>query len=160
MNKQIRILGAGLAGGFVGNGVLGILFSLPVVTSILYDPSLQSNLFIEVTPQRDVPISVAGLVVLSIIHAWLFQLFRPSIPGRTWKAKGLFWGFTIWLMYWLFQEWFIYHTLLREPLILNLLELTLLLTGSVVEGLVISFILKEQTFDLLSESLLHKKSVT
>jgi len=44
-------------------------------------------------------------------------------------------------MFWVFQEWFIYHTLLGEPLALNLLELAILLAGSLVEGLVIAFIL-------------------
>ena len=44
-------------------------------------------------------------------------------------------------MYWLFQEWFIYNTLLGESIILNLLELCILAIGSGVEGLVISFVL-------------------
>lgn len=138
-NNPVRIISAGLLGGFLGNGVLGGIFSLPLVKSILYDPSLQSKLFIDVTPGRDIPISVAGLVVLSIVHAWLFAMFLPSLPGGTRLKKGLFWGVTIWLMYWVFQEWFIYHTLLMEPFILNFLELAILLAGSLVEGVVISF---------------------
>jgi flagellar biosynthesis protein FliQ len=44
-------------------------------------------------------------------------------------------------MYWLSQEWFIYHTLLGEPLLLNILELSILLTGSLVDGLIIAFFL-------------------
>jgi hypothetical protein len=136
-----RILAAGLVGGFVGNGVLGALFSSPPVKSILYNPNIQSALFIEITPKRNIPVSVAGLVILSVIHSWLFSLLSPSMPGGTWMRKGFFWGFAIWAMYWLFQEWFIYHTLLGEPILLNLLELILLLAGSVVEGLIIAFIL-------------------
>jgi len=132
---------AGWVGGFVGNGVLGALFSIPPIKSILYDPALQSRLFIDITPRRDIPVSVAGLVILSAIHGWLFGLLRPSVPGSTWVTKGLFWGFAIWAMYWLLQEWFIYHTLLQEPLILNLLELVLLLGGSLIEGLIISFLI-------------------
>lgn len=144
-NNFGRVLAAGLLGGFLGNGVLGGIFSLPPVKSILYDPSLQSKLFIEVTPMRDIPVSVAGLVILSIIHALLFDTFRPALPGETWLKKGLFWGVTIWLMYWVFQEWFIYHTLLMEPLILNALELIILLFGSLVEGVVISFMVARPT---------------
>lgn len=136
-----RAIVAGLIGGFVGNGVLGAIFSSPPIKSILYNPAWQSQLFIDITPNRNIPLSVAGLVVLSVIHGWLFQVFLPSIPGSTWMKKGLFWGFTIWAMYWLFQEWFIYNTLLGEPLILNLLELTVLLLGSLAEGLVIAFVL-------------------
>lgn len=136
---------AGLLGGFIGNGVLGALFSTPFIKSILYNPAFQSPLFIDITPKRNIPVSVTGLVLLSAIHGWLFAVLRPSIPGSNWVQKGLFWGFTIWAMYWLFQEWFIYHTLLQEPLILNLLELILLLAGSVIEGLIISFLIERKT---------------
>lgn len=115
-NGAVRIVIAGLVGGFLGNGLMGALFSSPPVQSILYNPEWQSPLFIELTPKRNIPLSVAGLVVLS----------------------G---GLSIWLMYWLFQEWFIYNTLLGEPLLLNLLELVILLSGTLVEGLVIAFLL-------------------
>lgn len=144
-NPAIKILLAGLVGGFLGNGVLGALFSSPPVHSILYNPEWQSPLFIELTPQRNIPVSVAGLVILSIVHSWLFSVLQPSIPGKTWIRKGLFWGAVIWAMYWLFQEWFIYNTLLNEPLILNLLELTILMLGSLVEGIVIARILAKDT---------------
>lgn len=140
-NDAVRILVAGLVGGFIGNGVLGALFSSPPIQSILYNPEWQSQLFIEITPKRNIAVSVAGLVILSIVHAWLFSVLMPSVPGKTWLKKGLFWGLTIWLMYWLFQEWFIYNTLLGEPLLLNALELIVLLSGSLVEGVVIAFFL-------------------
>ena len=91
-NSALKILLAGLVGGFIGNGVLGALFSSPPIQSILYNPEWQSQLFIEITPKRNIPVSVAGLVILSIIHAWLFSVFMPSIPGKTWLKKGLFWG--------------------------------------------------------------------
>jgi hypothetical protein len=140
-NTWGKIVSAGLLGGFLGNGILGAIFSLPPVRAILYDPSIQSRLFIEITPLRNIPVSVAGLVVLSIIHSWLFSVFMPSVPGRSWMKKGMFWGLVIWLVYWVFQEWFIYHTLLGEPILLNLLELAILLAGSLTEGIVIAFIL-------------------
>lgn len=136
-----RIVIAGLVGGFIGNGVLGAIFSSPPIHSILYDPKFQSELFIQITPTRNIPVSVGGVVILSIIHGWLFSTFKPAIPGQTWLRKGLFWGLTIFLMYWLFQEWFIYHTLLGEPILLNLLELSMLLAGSLVEGVVIALFL-------------------
>jgi hypothetical protein len=132
---------AGLAGGFIGNGVLGVLFSSPPVRAVLYHPEWQSQLFLQVTPERNMTVSVSGLIILSVIHSWLFDLLRPSIPGETWVKKGLFWGATIWLMYWVFQEWFIYHTLLAEPIVLAAFELVILLVGSLAEGLVIAFIL-------------------
>ena len=144
-NSVVKILLAGLVGGFVGNGVLGALFSSPPIQSILYNPEWQSPLFIAITPKRNIPVSVAGLVMLSVIHAWLFNVFMPSIPGQTWLRKGLFWGVTIWAMYWLFQEWFIYNTLLGEPLLLNALELLILLSGSLVEGVVIALFLARRS---------------
>ncbi len=144
-NKTLfLIIIAGLLGGFVGNAILGILFTSPPIQSILYNPDIQSQTFLDITPLRNVPLSVVGLVLLTIIHSWLFYVFKPSIPGKSWIKKGLFWGFVIWLMFWLFQEWFIYHTLLQEPIILNLLELLILLLGSLVEGLVIAFFLERK----------------
>jgi hypothetical protein len=136
-----KIVSAGLLGGFLGNGILGAIFSLPPVRAILYDPAIQSRPFIEITPLRNIPVSVGGLVVLSIIHSWLFSVFMPSVPGRSWMKKGMFWGLVIWSMYWVFQEWFIYHTLLGEPILLNLLELAILLAGSLTEGITIAFFL-------------------
>ena len=41
-------------------------------------------------------------------------------------------------MYWVFQEWFIYRTLLHEPWRLVAVELAVLLAGSLVEGVVIA----------------------
>ena len=144
MNKIIKIIFAGLLGGFVSEAILGVLFVSPFIKSILYNPTIQSRLFLEVTPQRDLAASIIGLVILSIIHAWLYTVLMKSIPGDTWVKKGLFWGLIIWLMYWVFQEWFIYHTLLGEPFILNSLELVILLLGSFVEGLIIAFIFRKE----------------
>ena len=140
-NQSIKIIGTGLLAGFVSEGILRALFMSPPIQKILYNPQWQSKLFLEVTPTRDLFPSIAGIVVLSIIHAWLFTVFQKAIPGNNWKSRGLFWGLTIWLMYWVFQEWFIYHTLLKEPILLNMLELTILLAGSFVEGLIIAKLL-------------------
>ncbi|MGH9930119.1 MAG: hypothetical protein ACREA9_12980, partial [Pyrinomonadaceae bacterium] len=69
----------GLLAGLISNGVLGVLFSSPPVQKVLYNPKWQSQLFIEVTPKRNIPVSVAGLVLLSVIHAWLFSVMKASI---------------------------------------------------------------------------------
>jgi len=142
MKKYLKIPLAGLLGGLIGQGIMGGLFMSPPVKSILYNPDIQSELFIQITPQRDLVVSVAGMVVLSIAHAWFYFIFIDSIPGKNWIRKGLFWGFTIWLMYWVFQEWFIYHTLLEEPILLNILELTILIFGSLAEGVIIAWFFK------------------
>ncbi len=141
--KVLKIIYTGLVAGFVSEAILGGLFMSPPVQFLLYNPEWQSDLFIEITPDRDLVKSVIGLIILSIAHSWLYDLFKPSIPGQNWWKKGLFWGFTIWLMYWVFQEWFIYHTLLEEPILLNLLELTILFIGSAAEGLIIAKLLDQ-----------------
>lgn len=141
-NRAWKASLAGMAGGFAGNGILGLMFSSGPVRSVLYDPNLQSPLFISLTPERDLPYSVGGLIVLSAAHGLLFETLHPALPGRSWYLKGVAWGGIIWLMYWVFQEWFIYHTLLGEPLPLALFELSILLTGSLVEGIAIAALLR------------------
>jgi hypothetical protein len=141
-NKTVKIVYSGLIAGFVSEVFLGTVFTSPFIHEILYNPGLQSKVFIDVTPTRELFPSIAGIVLLSIAHSGFFTVFQKSIPGSSWVGKGLFWGFTIWLMYWVFQEWFIYHTLLMEPIILNLLELAILLAGSFIEGLIISRVLQ------------------
>jgi hypothetical protein len=136
---------AGIAGGFAGNSILGLLFSSGPVRTVLYDANLQSELFISLTPERDLPYSVGGLIMLSAAHGLLFEILHPALPGRSWFLKGVAWGGIIWLMYWVFQEWFIYHTLLGEPLLLAAFELLILLTGSLVEGIAIAALLGERT---------------
>jgi len=143
-NKTFKIIYSGIIAGFISEGVLGVLFMSSPIQKILYNPNWQSKLFLEVTPTRDLLPSIIGIVILSISHSWLFSVLQKSIPGKNWINKGVFWGMTIWLMYWVFQEWFIYHTLLHEPILLNLVELTILLLGSLVEGLIISKLLFEK----------------
>jgi hypothetical protein len=143
--NTLKIIYSGLIAGFVSEGILGAAFSSPPVQRLLYNPDIQSKLFIEVTPTRDLIPSIGGIIILSVAHSWLFTIFQKAIPGTTWVKRGLFWGFTVWLMYWVFQEWFIYHTLLREPLLLNMVELIILLAGSLVEGIIISRFLFDDT---------------
>lgn len=138
-------LAAGCIGGFAGNALLGALFSSPLIRDALYHPDWQSPLFIEVTQQRDIAVSVIGLILLSGLHGLLFEQLWPSIPGRSWLARGLLFGAAVWATYWLFQEWFIYVTLFKEPLLLAFLELAILLGGSLVEGTVIAWLLLSRT---------------
>lgn len=134
----VRAVIAGWVGGFAANGLLGAIFTNSWVSSFFYDPKLQSQLYITVTPQRNIATSVIGLILLSGIHGLLYSLLSPAIPGRNWLMKGLAWGTMIWAGYWLFQEWFIYITLLGEPLLLASFELVILLAGALLEGVVIA----------------------
>jgi hypothetical protein len=138
---------AGWVGGFAGNALLGLLFTSPPVVAALYNPLWQSRLFLDLAPTRDVSVSVAGLVALSGMHGCLYELVRSSIPGRTWMKKGIVWGVVLWALYWLPQEWFVYITLLREPVSLAGLELVILGLGSIVEGIIIARILIDSATD-------------
>ncbi len=139
-----RAVMAGWLGGFAGNGLLGVIFSSAWIRQVLYDPTVQSQLFITLTTQRNIAVSVIGLIVLSGIHGLLFAVLRPSIPGNGWLRKGIWWGVAIWASYWLFQEWFIYITLLGEPISLAVFELAILFLGSLLEGVVISRLLVQR----------------
>ncbi len=138
--SSVRFAIAGLIAAFAANGFLGAVFSSVIVQSILYNPQAQSELFLTITPTRNIPISVAGLVALGGLHGYLYSLLEASIPGRHRWQRGAVWGVIIWATYWLAQEWFIYVTLLREPLHLALFELTILLAASVAEGILIALI--------------------
>ncbi len=48
-NRTFKIVYSGLIAGFVSQGILGGLFMSSPVQAILYDPNLQSQLFIDVT---------------------------------------------------------------------------------------------------------------
>ncbi|MFZ5522792.1 MAG: hypothetical protein ACOY9D_01740 [Pseudomonadota bacterium] len=145
MKRVTQVIVAGWLGGFAGNAFLGAIFSSPWIKNVLYDPAWQSRLFLAITPQRDIAVSVVGLVVLSGLHGLFFHLFRSCIPGQSTFRKGLFWGLVIWATYWLFQEWFIYITLLHEPVALALVELAILLIGSLIEGVVIALVVEKLT---------------
>lgn len=141
---------AGWVGGLAGNALLGLLFTSAPVVAVLHDPAWQSRLFLDLAPTRNVLVSVAGLVVLSGIHGCLYELVRASLPGRTWMRRGMVWGLVLWALYWLPQEWFIYVTLLREPLSLAGLELVILGLGSVVEGIIIARVLTDSATSTLT----------
>lgn len=145
MKRVMLLILAGWLGGFTGNAFFGAMFSSPWITNMLYNPAWQSPMYLEITPQRNLAVSIVGLIVLSGLHGIFFHLFKPAILGRTWFQQGLFWGLTIWATYYLFQEWFIYITLLHEPVTLALVELAILLIGSLIEGVVIALAVEKMT---------------
>ncbi len=80
---------AGWAGGFAGNALLGILFSSPSIRAALYDPLWQSPLFIEITAQRNIAVSVLGLIVLSGLHGLLFCTTCTCDPRSFLVGQGV-----------------------------------------------------------------------
>lgn len=147
-NSLFKKVFIGLIAGIVSQMIMGGLFMSPLVQSILYNPEFQSQLFLEITPQRDLLPSVLGLIIFSIVYGIIYPRVFSVLPGEKWWQKGLWFGFFIWLLYWVPQEWFIYRTLLHEPLWLNLFELTLCLIGTFAQGIVIAFLMKKFKIEL------------
>lgn len=78
------------------------------------------------------------------------MFFFASQHGRidTWKntgEKSLFWGLPVWLIYRMFQDCFIYNTLLGEPFFPNVFERNILMLRSLAEGIVIGFFLARKS---------------
>lgn len=140
-SKAGKIVVSGIIGGAVGYAVTAAIFSTQAVKEIIFNPDIQSKVFISLLQNGNMPLAAAGLILLSVIHSWLFELLRPSIPGHTWFAKGLFWGLVIWLMFWLFQEWFVFLALVKQPWHLSAFELLLKLPGALIEGAIIAYII-------------------
>jgi hypothetical protein len=140
----IKILISSFIAGFIAEGFMGAAFSGGPARSILYDPDIQSRLFIEITPTRNLAYSIFGLLVWSSFHGFVFKRFLPLIPGSNQIQKGIFFGIGIWFFYWLPQEWFMFHTLIREPILLCLLELCILIIGSIIQGVILALFIKEK----------------
>lgn len=120
---------------------MGLLFLNPWTQSLLYHADWQSLLYRQVTPQRDLLPSIVGLVVWGVVPAFLHR--RLALPGSPWRA-GLATATWIGLLFWLPQEWFIYVTLLGEPLPLAALELLFAALGCLVQGWLLAFGLRER----------------
>lgn len=130
---------AGLTAGFASQMVMAPLFLNPVTQGILYNPQLQSRIFLEITPLRNIVPSVIGLMLWGIVPAFLYQ--RLDIRSDKKTVRGVYLALWIWLLYWLPQEWFIYVTLLGEPLHLAAFELLLTAIGTIVQGLILVWML-------------------
>ncbi|MBU0679740.1 MAG: hypothetical protein KJ626_16685 [Verrucomicrobia bacterium] len=141
VRRVVWLLVSGVVAGVVGHGAMGLIFYSPPMQALLYMDPVQSEIFLSICQPRNIPTCAAGIILLSILHAVFFAVFQPSIPGRTWFRKGIFWGFTIWALYWLFQEWLLYTMLLGVPILMNIVELSVLLIGSLVEGVMIALFL-------------------
>lgn len=97
--------------------------------------------YMDTASQMNLPIAIIGLILLSTIHAVIFAFIGGALPGSTWLGRGIVFGVMIWLLFWLFQEWFAFHCLLGVRLSLNSFRLLVLLIGAIIEGVIISWII-------------------
>lgn len=132
----LRVVGIGLLAGFVSQGLMGALFMNPWSLALLSDPGLQSALYRELSALRPLVPSIVGLVLWGVVPAFLHR--RLAHPGPWWKS-GLATGAWVWGLFWLPQEWFMYITLLAEPLPLALLELAFAAVGCAAQGLLLGW---------------------
>lgn len=138
--SPMRIILSGLLAGAVSNAVVGLIFTRKPVHAMIHDSSRNSRRYIDTASQMNLPVAIIGLILLSIIHSFIFAYIGASLPGATWISRGIVFGIMIWLFFWLFQEWFAFHCLLGVPFSLNFFRLCVLLIGAVIEGIIISWL--------------------
>ena len=140
-NSLSRIFITGLIGTLAVNIILAIVFSSRLAELVLesaYETYIESNF---------PPSSIIGIALLSFVHAWLFNRFKPQLPGQNWLTKGLAWGVAIWVLiliheqYFLFQEWTVYDSFLDMGVLITSFTNTTMLVASLIEGTIISFFL-------------------
>jgi hypothetical protein len=140
LNVYLTIIVAGLLGGFISNAFIGFILTRAFVHRVL-NPDKHTTHYREASTGIRLPIAIGGLITLTIIHAWLFYILCGSLPGSTWLPKGLAWGFVIWLMYWVFQEWFSFRMLFGLPALHSLFRLVVFLLAAFIEGMIIAFLM-------------------
>jgi hypothetical protein len=135
-----RRLAAAIATGLAFPLAVTLLFS--PAQAILADPRYQSakmlEVFFRLEPLPRVgtqPLAVLlGFVGFGAIIGLVYCALAPAFHGRA-VRKGLRFGFVLWLMAFVWFEFFMLWNVLHEPLPLILLELALWLGVSLLVGL-------------------------
>ena len=151
---------AGIAGGLAMNITMLLTFRLLGFgwngNGILIESASQSQKLIAVwTELEPLPLVVntpfpiiIGIVIFGIIHAYLFRWLSPAWPAGILK-KGLRFAGLVFVMTFLFWEFFTPYNLFGEPLHLIGLELVFWTCISLADGLAIAFVIGKTTQSLL-----------
>ena len=151
--KNGRTVIAGLAGGLAMNLTMLLTFRLLGFgwngDGILIESASQSQKLIAVwTKLEPIPLVVnspapiiIGIVIFGIIHAFLFRWISPAWPRGVIK-RGLRFAGLVFVMTFLFWEFFTPFNLFGEPLHLIALELLFWACIAIADGLVISAIIE------------------
>jgi hypothetical protein len=150
---HLRTFLAGIAAGSAMNLAMLLTFRLIGfginADGILLDPSLQSEKLIavwtEIEPlplvvDRPIPI-ILGIILFGIIHAYLYRWISPAWPKGI-ARRGLSFALVVFLMTFLFWEFFTPFNMFGEPLGLIALELCFWAVIALADGLVISAIME------------------
>lgn len=158
-----RVVLAGLLGGMAMNLVMLLTFRLLGFgwhgDGILITASSQSSKLVAVWTQlAPLPLVVTtpgpiiiGILLFGVIHAYLFVWLRPALPGGILNA-GLRFGGLVFVMTFLFWEFFTPFNLFGEPLHLIALELLFWACIAAADGLVLAAFLGEKASDAAHSS--------
>lgn len=147
---------AGIAGGIAFNIVTTLTFKLIGLGwtggGILLDPSIQSKKLIAVwTEIEPLPLVVTtpqtigiGIILFGIIHAFIYRWLAPSWPDGL-VPRALRFGVLVFLLSFLFWEFFTPFNQFGEPLPLIGLELIFWAAIAFAESFVIASILEKGT---------------
>jgi len=147
-----RIVLAGIAGGLAMNLVMLLTFRILGFgwkgDGILIKSSSQSKKLIAVwTELEPIPLVVntptpiiIGIFVFGVIHAYVFNWLSPLLPAGI-LHSGLRFGGLVFVMAFLFWEFFTPFNLFGEPFHLITLELLLWACIAVADGLAISVVI-------------------
>jgi len=150
--SHIRTVIAGIVGGIAMNLAMLLTFRLIGFGwkggGILLNPSHQSQKLIAVwTKIEPLPLVVSqpmviilGIVGFGIIHAYLFRWFSPSLPRGVAK-RAIRFACLVFLMTFLFWEFFTPLNQFGEPIYLIALELVFWAFIALVDGFAISTIM-------------------
>jgi hypothetical protein len=155
--SHVRTIIAGIAGGIAMN--LAMLSTFRMIgfgwkgNGILLNPSYQSHKLIAVwTEIEPLPLVVAqpmpiilGIAGFGIIHAYLFRWFSPSWPMGVAK-RAIRFACLVFLMTFLFWEFFTPFNQFGEPIYLIALQLVFWAFIALADGFAISMIMgKDRT---------------
>jgi len=151
--SHARTLLAGVAGGFAMNLMMLLTFRFIGFGvhggGILLDPGLQSRKLIVVwTELEPLPLVVSrpapiilGIIVFGIIHAYLYRWLSPSWP-EGFAKRGLRLAAIVFLMTFLFWEFFTPFNQFGEPFGLIAIELSFWALIALADGLAISAVME------------------
>lgn len=144
---------AGLAGGLAINAAMLLTFRLLGFGwnggGILLNPSIQSPKLIAVWTQMEpLPLVVShpgpiisGLMVFGLVHGFLYRWLSPAWPGGV-TARALRFAVLVFVLSYLFWEFFTPFNQFGEPLRLVLLELGFWTTIALAEAFAIAYIME------------------
>lgn len=153
--SHVRTVIAGIVGGIAMNLAMLLTFRLIGFGweggGILLNPSYQSQKLISVwTKIEPLPLVVSqptaiflGIIGFGIIHAYLFRWLSPSWPSGIAK-RAIRFACLVFLMTFLFWEFFTPFNQFGEPIYLIALELVFWAFIAIADGFAISTIMREK----------------